>query len=224
MRVTLFADTLSRDAAYACRTLRKNPTFALTAIVTLALATGANTAIFTVLRSVLLRPLQYRDPKRIVELARGVTSIRFDLLQKTARSYSEIGDYYRCSDDVALTGSFAPEVIKQARVSANFLSILGVEQLMGRSFSKEDDTLGWPPVAIISTDLWQRRFGGDPQIVGKTINIAGFAHTVVGVLPSRCRQADSPFSMKKSVLSPNSPKSILKMPRNYHKTRDDLRC
>jgi hypothetical protein len=71
MRVTLVADTLSRDAAYTCRTLRNNPTFALTAIVTLALAIGANTAIFTVVRSVLLRPLQYHDPDRIVELTRG---------------------------------------------------------------------------------------------------------------------------------------------------------
>jgi predicted permease len=184
MRVTLVADTLSRDAAYTCRTLRNNPTFALTAIITLALAIGANTAIFTIVRSVLLRPLQYHDPDRIVELARGVTSVRFDLLQKTARSYSEIGDYYGGSDDVALTGNFPPEVIKQARVSANFLSIFGVEPLMGRSFSKEEDTPGGPPVAIISTNLWQRRFGGDPQIVGKTINVAGFAHTVVGVLPS----------------------------------------
>jgi putative ABC transport system permease protein len=184
MRVTPVADTLSRDAAYACRTLRNNTTFALTAIVTLALAIGANTAIFTAVRSVLLRPLQYHDPDRIVELARGVTSVRFALLQKTARSYSEIGDYYGGSDDVALTGNFPPEVIKQARVSANFLSILGVEPLMGRSFSKEEDTPGGPPVAIISTNLWQRRFGGDPQIVGKTIDVAGFAHTVVGVLPS----------------------------------------
>jgi predicted permease len=184
MRVTLVADTLFRDAAYTCRTLRNNLTFALTAIITLALAIGANTAIFTIVRSVLLRPLQYHDPDRIVELARGVTSVRFDLLQKTARSYSEIGDYYGGSDDVALTGNFPPEIIKQARVSANFLSIFGIEPLMGRSFSKEEDTPGGPPVAIISTNLWQRRFGGDPQIVGKTINIAGFAHTVVGVLPS----------------------------------------
>ncbi len=184
MRVTLLSDTLSRDAIYTIRTLRKNPAFALTAILTLALGIGANTAIFTVVRAVLLRPLQYRDPDRVVELRRGATPIRFDLLQQTARSYSEIGDYYGGSDDVALTGDFTPQVIKQARVSANFLSILGVEPLLGRSFSKEEDTPGGPPVAIISTNLWQRRFGGDPQIVGKTINVAGFAHTVVGVMPS----------------------------------------
>ncbi|HYL18484.1 MAG TPA: ABC transporter permease, partial [Burkholderiales bacterium] len=184
MRITLLADTLSRDAVYTLRTLRKNPAFALTAILTLALGIGANTAIFTVVRAVLLRPLQYRDPDRIVELSRGATPIRFELLQQTARSYTEIGDYLGSSDDVALTGNFPPEVIQRARVSANFLSILGVEPLLGRSFTKEEDTPAGPPVAIISTNLWQRRFGGDAQILGKTINVAGFAHTVVGVLPS----------------------------------------
>lgn len=184
MRVTLLADTLSRDAIYTFRTLRKNPAFALTAILTLALGIGADSAIFTAVRAVLLRPLQYRDPDRVVEISSGVTPIRFGLLLQTVRSYSEIGEYLGSSDDVALTGDFPPEVIKQARVSANFLSILGIEPLMGRSFTKEEDTPGGPPVVIISTSIWQRRFGGDPQIVGKTINVAGFPHTVVGILPS----------------------------------------
>jgi putative ABC transport system permease protein len=184
MRVTPLAEALCRDAIYTLRTLRKNPAFALTTILTLTLGIGANTAIFTVVRAVLLRPLQYRNPDRVVELSGGVTSIRFDLLQTTARSYTEIGDYLGSSDDVALAGDFPPEVIKQARVSANFLSILGVGPLMGRSFTKEEDSPAGPPVAIISANLWQRRFGGDPQIVGKTINVAGLPHTVVGVQPS----------------------------------------
>ncbi|HKD92069.1 MAG TPA: hypothetical protein VKB56_09205, partial [Terriglobales bacterium] len=140
MRVTNLADTLTRDAAYTFRVLRKDPAFALTAIITLALGIGANTAIFTVVRAVLLRPLQYRDPDRVVELSRGATPIRLDLLQQTARSYIGIGAYANLgsSDDVALTGDFPPEVIKQSRVSANFLSILGVEPLMGRSFTPEE--------------------------------------------------------------------------------------
>lgn len=187
MRVTVLADTLSRDAIYTLRTLRKDPAFALTAILTLALGIGANTAIFTVVRAVLLRPLQYRDPDRVVELSRGVTPIRFDLLQKTARSYSEIGGFLGSSDDVALTGDFPPEVIKQARVSANFLSILGIEPMVGRSFTSEEDSPAGSPVVMISTNLWQRRFGDDPQIAGKTINVAGFPHTVVAVLPSDFR-------------------------------------
>jgi hypothetical protein len=89
MRVTLLADTLSRDAIYTFRTLRKNPAFALTAVFTLALGIGADGAIFTAVRAVLLRPLQYRDPDHVVELSRGITPIRFELLQQTVRFYSE---------------------------------------------------------------------------------------------------------------------------------------
>jgi putative ABC transport system permease protein len=184
MRTELVLDILGRDFAYAIRTLRKNPAFALTAIVTLALAIGANTAVFTIVRSVLLRPLGYRDPDRLVLITSGATPIRWDELKKSARSYTEIGNYFMSSADVALTGAFTPEVIKQARVSANFLSIVGVEPLIGRSFTQEEDSPGGPPVVIISSNLWQRRFGADPQILGRTIDVAGFPHTVVGIMPA----------------------------------------
>jgi len=187
MRGALVLDTLARDVAYTVRTLRKNPAFALTAVVTLALGIGANTAVFTIVRSVLLRPLAYREPDRLVLVTGGATPIRWDEMQKSARSYTAIGDYYTHADDVALTGAFTPEVIKQARVSANFLSILGVEPLIGRSFTAEEDSKGGPPVVIISSNLWQRRFGADPQIVGHTIDVAGFPHTVVGIMPGDFR-------------------------------------
>lgn len=187
MRAALVLDTLRRDFGYTVRTLRKNPTFALTSIITLALGIGANTAIFTIVRAVLLRPLQYREPDRLVLVTSAATPIRFDELKKSARSYTDIGDYLDTADDVAITGAFTPEVIKQARVSANFLSILGVEPLIGRSFTAEEDSPSGPPVVIISSALWQTRFGADPQIVGRTIDVAGFAHTVVGVMPSDFR-------------------------------------
>jgi putative ABC transport system permease protein len=187
MRAALVLDTLRRDFGYTVRTLRKNPTFALTSIITLALGIGANTAIFTIVRAVLLRPLQYREPDHLVLITSAATPIRVDELKKSARSYTDTGDYLDTADDVALTGAFTPEVIKQARVSANFLSILGVEPLIGRSFTAEEDSPSGPPVVIISSNLWQRRFGADPQIVGRTIDVAGFAHTVVGVMPSDFR-------------------------------------
>ncbi|HVH88736.1 MAG TPA: ABC transporter permease [Terriglobales bacterium] len=184
MRPALIFDFFRRDLAYTIRSLRKNPAFALTAIVTLAVGIGANTAIFTIVRSILLRPLAYRQPERLVEMTPHATPIRFDELKKSVRSYTDIGDYFVQDDDVALTGAFTPEVIKQARVSANFLSILGVEPLIGRSFTAEEDSPAGPPVVIISSNLWQRRFGGDPQIVGHTIDVAGFPHTVVGIMPA----------------------------------------
>src|SRR5690242_5884682 len=182
MRTELVLDVLGRDVAYAIRMLRKDRVFALTAIVTLALAIGANAAVFTIVRSVLLRPLAYHDPDRLVLITSGATPMRWEEMKKSARSYTDIGNYFMSSADVALTGAFTPEVIKQARVSANFLSILGVEPLIGRSFTQEEDSPGGPPVVIISSNLWQRRYGADPQIVGRTIDVAGFPHTVVGIL------------------------------------------
>jgi predicted permease len=184
MRGAAIFDDVCRDLAYTLRTLRKSPAFALTAIVTLALGIGANTAIFTIVRGVLLRPLNYHEPDRLVLITGGATPRRFDELKQSARSYTDIGDYLNSAADVALTGAFTPEVIKQARVSAKFLSILGVEPLIGRSFTPDEDSPGGPPVVIISSNLWQRRFGADPQIVGRTIDVAGFAHTVVGIMPA----------------------------------------
>src|SRR5690349_17773416 len=173
---------VAEDLRFAFRQFRKAPAFTLTVIATLALGIGATTAIFSLVEGILLRPLGYRHPERLVLITSSSTPIRFDELKVSARSYTEIGDYYSSSDDVVLNGAFAPEVIKQARVSANFLSILGVEPLIGRSFTAEEDKPGGPPVVIISSSLWQRRYGADPQIVGRTIDVAGFPHTVVGIL------------------------------------------
>ena len=177
-------NAIAQDLRFAFRQFRKAPAFTLTVIATLALGIGATTAIFSLVEGILLRPLGYRHPERLVLITSGATPIRFDELTKSARSYTDIGDYYSASADVSLNGAFTPEVIKQARVSANFLSILGTEPLIGRSFTAQEDTPSGPPVVIISSNLWQRRFGGDPQIVGHSIDVAGFPHTVVGIMPS----------------------------------------
>ncbi|HET8824300.1 MAG TPA: ABC transporter permease, partial [Terriglobales bacterium] len=169
---------------FAIRQFRKAPGFTLTVIATLALGIGATTAIFSLIESILLRPLGYHHPERLVLITSGATPIRFDELKNSASSYTEFGDYLSASNDVALNGAFTPEVIKQARVSANFLSILGVEPLIGRSFTAEEDSPSGPPVVIISSNLWQRRYGGDPQIVGHSIDVAGSPHTVIGILPA----------------------------------------
>src|SRR6185312_8182788 len=149
-------NAIAQDLRFALRQFRKAPAFTLTVIATLALGIGATTAIFSLVEGILLRPLGYRHPDRLVLVTSGATPIRFDELKKSARSYTEIGDYLRSADDVALNGAFTPEVIKQARVSANFLSILGVEPLIGRSFTAEEDSPNGPPVVIIGSNLWQR--------------------------------------------------------------------
>ena len=176
-------NAIAQDLRFAIRQFRRAPAFTLTVIATLALGIGATTAIFSLVEGILLRPLGYRHPDRLALITSSSTPIRFDELKASARSYTEIGDYYSASEDVVLNGAFAPEVIKQARVSANFLSILGVDPLIGRSFTSAEDTPSGSPVVIISSNLWQRRYGGDPQIVGRTIDVAGFPHTVVGILP-----------------------------------------
>lgn len=176
-------DDLMQDVRYALRQLRKSPGFAAAAIFSIALGIGGTTAMFTVIRAVLLKPLDYRQPDRLVESSNGVTSVRFDLAKTAARSYFELGDYTRGESNVSLSGSSGPEVLNSARVSANFLRILGASPLLGRSFRAEEDTPGGAPVAMISADLWRRRFGGDPAIVGKVVTLAAQAYTIIGVLP-----------------------------------------
>jgi putative ABC transport system permease protein len=177
-------ETIWHDALYALRGMRKNPAFAATAVFTLALGIGANTAIFTVVRAVLLKPLEYPDPDRLVRIAGGSTIPRYDEMRAGQRSYSDIGAFFNGLENVTLSGGAGPEVLKQARVSANFLRILGVEPALGRSFLPEDDLPGAPGMAMISTGLYQRRFSGDPAIVGRTMMLGATPFTIVGVLPS----------------------------------------
>ena len=131
-----FLEIISQDLRYGLRMMRKNPVFAIAAVLTLALGIGANTAIFTVVRAVLLKPLPYRDPDRLVRVAGGATVARFEEIKSAARSYSELGAFLDgFEENVTLSGAVEPEVLKEARVSANFLHILGVEPVLGRGSS-----------------------------------------------------------------------------------------
>jgi putative ABC transport system permease protein len=179
-----FLENLWQDLLYAMRTMRKNSLFGATAVLTLALAIGGNTAMFTVIRAVLLKPLEYRDPDRLVRISGGATPARFQEMRTAARSFTDIGAFTGL-DNLTLAGGAEPEVLKGARVSASFLRILGVDPMLGRGFLPEEDTPGGAPVAMISAELWQRRFQGDSQIVGKTASLSAAPHTIVGVLPAR---------------------------------------
>ena len=170
------------DGRFALRTLWKNRIFAAAAILTFALGIGATTAIFTVLYGVLLRPLPYREPDRIVFIATG-TVPRFEEMKAAAQSYTELGAYPGQPGNAALSGEGEPEVLRLASVSANYLSILGVEPLVGRSFTPEEELRDGPPVAMISANLWRRRFGGDPSIAGRSVILSGGPSTIIGVLP-----------------------------------------
>jgi len=189
-----FLDNVWLDARYALRTARKNPAFAATAVLILALGIGGNAAMFSVIRAVLLKPLPYQDPDRLVQLSvdnprrssatGGFTALRYEELRKTARSFAGIGVFSRFTEDIALSGSGDPEMLKGARVSANFLDILGVRPALGRAFIPPEDTPGGPPVAMVSSRLWKRRFAADPNLAGKTAIFNSVPYTIVGVLPA----------------------------------------
>jgi putative ABC transport system permease protein len=181
-----------KDLAYACRMLRKNPGFAVAAILTLALGIGGNTAMFTVIRGVLLKPLEYREPERLVRISVdipqavqdvGFTEQRFKAL-RSARSFTGLGAFFIATENMTLSGRGGePEALKGARVSHDFLEILGVEPILGRSFLAEEDQPGARPVAMISAQLWKNRFDGDAQVIGKTAALNSVPHTIIGVLP-----------------------------------------
>ena len=155
------------------RSLRTAPGFVITAVLTLALGIGANVACFSIVRAVLLKPLGYRDPDRLVLLSGGASPVHFAQIQSGARNYSAIGAY-AMEQDLAFRG---PELVKTNRVSSNFLEILGVSPLLGSGIGSSGDTV------LISFDFWQRAFHADIHIVGRNINLAGSAYTILGVLP-----------------------------------------
>jgi putative ABC transport system permease protein len=181
-RLESIFDSIRRDTRFALRTMRHKPVFAATAVITLALAIGGNTAMFTVVRAVLLKPLEYNDADRLVSIASGATPTRFTEMRVSGHSYSELAAYIG-PENIALSGGAEPEVLKGVRVSSGFLRIPAVKPLIGRTFRPEEDAAGGAPVAMISAELWERRFAADPQIAGKTATLASTAYTIIGVLP-----------------------------------------
>jgi putative ABC transport system permease protein len=185
-------ESILRDTLYSLRTMSRNPAFAITAMLILALGMGGNTAIFSVIRAVLLRPLDYRDPDRLVHFSvenprqpmqnPSFSLAQFEEMKASAKSFTALGAYGR-PENLALSSGGEPEELKGARVSANFLEVLGVPPALGRSFFEEEDKEGGRPVAMISRGLWKRRFGGDPKVAGKEVTLESTGTTIIGVLP-----------------------------------------
>jgi putative ABC transport system permease protein len=182
---------LWQDLRFGARTLLKNPSFTSIAVLTLALGIGANTAMFSVLNGVLLRSLPYRDPNRIVQLStenqkRGSVNgpfsyTRFLYLQQESHAFEDLAVY--ANDNLNLTGSGEPEQLAAIRVSASFFNVLGVAPELGRTFSADEDQPGGNAVVVLSHSFWQARFGGDPNLAGKTVLLDDQSRTVVGVMP-----------------------------------------
>jgi putative ABC transport system permease protein len=184
-------ETLIQDARYGIRSLLHTPAFTLAALLTLALGIGANTAIFSVVDAVLLRPLPYPEPDRIVALMRRHPEGEWN--RHTGRRYLEFRDHLHGVDGVAawlgssgvnlVTGDTA-EFVRVMRVSSEFFPVFGVPPAIGQAFTREQDVSGGPAVVILGDELWRRTFGADPGVIGRSILLGEQSLTVIGVMPS----------------------------------------
>jgi predicted permease len=184
---------LAQDIRYALRQLRKSPSFTAVTVLTLALGIGANTAIFSVVNGVLLNPLPFHDASRIVSMFEATPNFpqgsisypNFLDWQRDNRCFEAMAAYR--STDGSITGVGQPENVRAQRVSANFFSILGVNPILGRNFTSEEDRRGASPTALISEGLWKRKFASDRNVIGQRLIVAGQPRTIIGVIPASFR-------------------------------------
>ena len=183
-------ETFGRDARYGARMLRRNPSFVAVVTLTLALGIGANTAIFSVVNSVLLKPLPFKDPNRLVIIWENDTKNRATNSLVSLSDFVDWKDQTGAFEQIAawrflyfnLSGRDEPERVQGLTVSASFLPLLGAQVQLGRTFLPEEEQIGRDKVVVLSDPLWRRRFGEDPSLVGQKIDIEGEPHTVVGIL------------------------------------------
>jgi putative ABC transport system permease protein len=217
MRFFTWIEELSRDVRYALRTLRKSPTFTTTAAATLALAIGANTAMFSVLNAVLLRPLPYRSPEQLAmvwtedptqNLREGRSALwDVDQWRSQSQSFADMATFDSVS--TTLTGADGAEQIVGASVSPNLLSLLGVQPVRGRNFSSEETEQG-KRLVLISHRFWQARFGGSNEAIGATVVLNGLPSEIIGILPADAHitrfEADvwEPHTTRRAVRGPDT--------------------
>ncbi|HEX5412739.1 MAG TPA: ABC transporter permease [Terriglobia bacterium] len=191
-------EELAQDLRYGLRQLRHNPGFTAVAIVTLALGIGANTAVFTLVNSVLLQPLPYRNPSKLVAVYQSPPAKSFPGIktfaiapanyldwQRRNRAFTSMAIYHFAA--LNLTGTEHPEALKAARISADFFKVLGVEPWIGRNFSPEEEQSGHAAEVILGTDFWHAHFGTDRNIIGQKLTFDGRPYTIIGIMPPNFR-------------------------------------
>jgi predicted permease len=182
--------TLLQDLRFGIRTLAKAPGVAVVAIVALALGIGANTAMFSIVNAVLLRPLPYAESQRLVQLYTSMPQFReasvsypnFLDWQQRSRSFDSMAAYR--GDTFNLTGEATPERLRGEMVSAGIFATLGVKPILGRTFGADEDRKGGAPVVVLTSNFWKARFGGDPHVLGRSLRLDDRLYTVIGVVPS----------------------------------------
>src|SRR5215471_6920494 len=176
-------ETLAQDVRYGARMLRKSPGFTAVAILTLALGIGANTAIFSVINGVLLSPLPYKSPEQLVVIKENDSLPNVMDIQRQVRAFSQ-GGGINVDRGMDYTGGSEPVQVRVGQINAGFLETLGVQPMLGRIISHEEDAQGGPRVAMVSNHFWQDYLGSDPHTVGNTIHLGGNSYTVIGVMPA----------------------------------------
>ena len=198
-RGLLLVMTFFQDIRFTLRMLSKNPGFAIAVVMTLALGIGGNTAVFSVINAVLLRPLPFQNPERLVSLWESSPQQEMDRAVVSPPNFVDWSAQSQTLENIAayrywgfaLTGSGDPERITGARVSASLFPLLGVKPIVGRTFLPEEDRFGSHPVVLVREGLWRNRFGADPDLIGKSLTLNGGSYTVVGILPSDLRLPDA---------------------------------
>src|SRR6202035_1186955 len=204
VRAGHLVEGLGRDIGYGLRQLRRNRSFTAVAVLTLALGIGGTTAIFSVVNGVLMHPLPYSHPGRLVEVGLdlpGINQFNWPLspaeyvtFREQSRTFEDIGLYYTgfgaALYSANVTGFGRPEHVPALRVTDGVLPILEVTPLLGRSFTRADDEPGSPDTVMITYGYWRTKFGGDHSAIGKTIDVDGKPSTIIGVLPQRFRFLD----------------------------------
>jgi predicted permease len=204
-------ETLISDIRHAVRVLRHSPGFALTAIAVLALGIGASTAIFSVVNAVLLDPLPFPDPDRIVFLLNstpqgnwgGASVPKYNVWHRQTQVLTDIAAYDTGGPGINLSGDH-PEQVKGVHVSQEFFRLFGIRTVEGRTFTEQEDRPGGGKLMVLSAGLWQRRYGSDPAIVGKAISLGGEPYTVIGVVGSSFAIAPPPDLYLPFQADPNS--------------------
>jgi putative ABC transport system permease protein len=183
---------LGQDLKYAIRMLRSDPGFTAIAVLSLGLGIGATTAIFSVVDSVLLRPLSYKEPARLVTVSLGgaISAPLFETFRRESRSIEHAALFVNWSFNLA--GEGEPQRVPAARVSAELFDLLGIQPQLGRTFTADEDRLGHESVVLISEGLWKRQFSGDPRVVGRKVILNGIQHTIIGVMPAGFQFPDGP--------------------------------
>ena len=175
-------ETLLKDIRYGVRSLLKRPAFTVVAVITLALGIGLNTAIFSVINAVLLRPLAYAEPVRLVTFRSNQSAPDLADVQAQSHTFSSFGGEVKQPLDY--TAGSEPVQFQIGQVTGGYFETLGVKPERGRVITADDDKNGAPFVVVLSNTLWRNQFGSDPQILGKTIPLSGNVYTIVGVMPA----------------------------------------